>query len=418
MGFGPKPQDIVAGAQVGPQAVIADLLSRPLTTPADWHFPTGTDWVATDQWAMQMINNMAGGANPLQERMAWILHGLVVVALDGTVYFPELRDHVLRIRTNPLGSYKQILTDTATMPAMLKYLTGYQNTKQHPNQNYARELMELFTLGRVHPVTGAANYTEQDVREIARALTGWQYNWTTATTFFSPTYYDSGTKTFLGQPRGNAGLTQVMDAVTSHPSWPYYVPLRMYRELVGLDPDPATLSSLGSAWGANGDLLGLVTAITSLPDFLSDAAIGARVKCPMELIAFAARGLGIADVSTFGFGWQLRDYFGQHPFNAPNVSGWPTGPRWLHADHVMTWSGFASTMVASVRGVAGSPPQKLAQSSPATAADVGAQLLGLPDLLPGTRAAVQSYVSAGSWNVDRAAGVLHLLLLSPDFLTN
>ena len=101
--------------------------------------------------------------------MSWILEGLVVVALDGTVYFPELRDHVLRLRTGALGSYKQLLFDTATMAGMLKYLTGFQNTKQHPNQNYARELMELFTLGRVHPVTGAPNYTELDVQEIVTA---------------------------------------------------------------------------------------------------------------------------------------------------------------------------------------------------------------------------------------------------------
>jgi uncharacterized protein (DUF1800 family) len=343
----------------------------------------------------------------------------VVVGIDGTVYFPDLRDHILRLRANPFGSYKQLLADVTTMTGMMKYLSGYQNSKQHPNQNYARELMELFTLGRVHPQTGATNYAETDVQEIARALTGWQYNWTTGASFYQAGYHDTGSKTFLGAARGNAGVPEVIAAVSSHPSWTYHVPKRMYRELVGFDPDAATLDELAPVFGPTGDLNALVAAIANRPEFLSDAAIGARIKSPVELVAAAAKALGVHDLSPFQLSWQMRDMMGQQAFLPPNVSGWPSGPRWLHAGYLMTWCSLANALVASVRNLAGSPVQQLLTgANKTTAAAVGGGLVGLPSLQPSTAAAVTTYAGGGSWDVNRAAGVITLLLLSPDFLAN
>ena len=419
LGFGPNAQDLSAGAAAGPQAVIADLLSRPQTGPSDWNFTTATDWTAQDTFLNQQLASMAWSANPLQERLAWTLQCLVVCGIDGTVYFPEVVAHVLRLRTGALGSYRQLLLDVTTMAGMLKYLTGYQNIKGHPNQNYARELMELFALGRVHPQTGATNYTETDIQEIARALTGWQYNWTTGASFFQASYHDTGSKTFLGSPRGNAGVPEVIAAVAAHPSWPYYVPKRVYRELVGFDPDPATLDGLAAAFGPTGDLNALVAAIAARPEFLSDAAIGCRVKSPVELVASAAKALGVHDLSSFQLSWQMRDMMGQQPFLPPNVSGWPSGPRWLHAGYLMTWCSLANAFVGSVRNVPGSPVQQLfAGANKTTAATVGAGLVGLASLQPSTTAALATYAGAGSWTIDRAAGVITLLLLSPDFIAN
>src|SRR5437763_9098957 len=154
-GCGATDADIDNGVAAGPQALIADLLSRPLTTPADWNFTTATDWVGQGKFLGQQLRLMGIGANPVQERLAWILQGLVVVGIDGTVYFPDLVAHILRLRSDPFASYKQLLSDVTTMTGMMKYLSGYQNSRQHPNQNYARELMELFSLGITHPTMGA-----------------------------------------------------------------------------------------------------------------------------------------------------------------------------------------------------------------------------------------------------------------------
>jgi uncharacterized protein (DUF1800 family) len=417
LGFGPTAADINQGAKVGPQAVIADLLSRPLTTASDWQFTTATDYKGQSQFLGRLLNRMGFSANPAQERLAWILQGLVVVGMDGTVYFADLADHILRLRSNPFASYKQLLTAVTPSVGMMKYLSGFQNSKQHPNQNYARELMELFSLGITHPTTGAANYTEQDVREVARALTGYKLNWSTGTISFDPSLFDSGSKTFLGQSRGNAGVPEVIDAVSTHASWRYHVPRRMYRELVGLEPDTATRNSLASTFGATGDVKALVSAIANLPAFLSDAAIGARAKTPVELLVASSRVLGI-DLTNLDFSWQLRDLMGQHPFLPPNVSGWPAGKLWFNTSISMTWCGILQGLVAMARNTAGSVVAQLAAGSAATAAGTAARLCGITDLSTPTSDGLSSFASSGGWSIDRAAGTIALALMSPEFAVN
>lgn len=418
LGFGPNGTDIDNGVAAGVNALVSDLLNRPLTTPADWNFTTGTDWVGEGLFLGQQLALMGSSANPAQERLAWILQGLVVVGIDGTVYFPDLRDHIFRLRSNPFGSYKQLLFDVTTMTGMMKYLSGYQNSKGHPNQNYGRELMELFSLGPTHPTTGAVNYTETDVQEVARALTGYALNWTDGTIAFNAALFDSGNKTFLGQFRGNAGIPQVIDAISTHPSWGYHVPRRMYRELVGLEPDAATLDALAGVYGTAGDMKALVSAIVALPAFLSDAAIGAKAKTPVELVVSGAKVLGF-DLSTVDLSWQLRDLFGQHPFLPPNVSGWPAGKRWLNTAVAMTWCSIVQQFLSATRSLAGGAVQRLFTStSGAAAGAAAARMCGIVDLSPATASALASYAGGGSWTVDRATGTLGLALVSPEFSVN
>jgi uncharacterized protein (DUF1800 family) len=301
---------------------------------------------------------------------------------------------------------------------MMKYLSGFQNTKQHPNQNYARELMELFSLGLTHPTAGTANYNETDVREVARALTGYRLNWSNGTISFDASQFDSGQKTFLGQSRGNAGVPEVLDAVSTHPSWRYHVPRRMYRELVGLEPDQATLDALAPVFGASGDVKALVSAIANLPAFLSDAAIGAKAKTPVELLVAASRVVGV-DLTNLDFSWQLRDLMGQHPFLPANVSGWPAGKRWLNTSVAMTWCGIVQGLVGTARNTAGSVVAQLqASATPATAPGAAARLCGITDLSQQTSNGLSSYASGGSWSIDRAAGTIALVLLSPEFAVN
>ena len=203
LGFGPSPGETNAS---DPRALIDDLLSRPTTT-----VPIGSDpWsIPTDQNAglARVMDLLVGGPNQLQERTWWMLHGLVMCGIVDSVYYFDERDHILLARSvagGATGGYKQYLLDVSTRPGMLKYLSGNTNAVGHPNENYARELLELFSIGRLHPVTGTANYDQNDIREIARALTGWQYDWNNGVTYFSPSQWDPGTKTVLGAARGAA----------------------------------------------------------------------------------------------------------------------------------------------------------------------------------------------------------------------
>jgi uncharacterized protein (DUF1800 family) len=282
--------------------------------------------------------------------------------------------------------------------------------------------MELFSLGITHPKSGAQNYTETDVREVARSLTGYTLNWTTGGIVFNASQFDSGQKTFLGQARGNAGIPQVMNAIAGHPSWGYFVPRRLFRELVGLEPDAATLDSLAAAWGPNGDVHAVVAAIAHHPAFLSDAAIGAKAKTPVELMTSAAKALAF-DLSSVDYTWQMRDLFGQDPYLPPNVSGWPAGSRWLNTAVAMTWCAVLQDFLRASRAAAGGVVGKFLASIPAAGAAAAApaaaaRLCGITDLSNATSTAVSNYAMGGPWNADRAAGTLGLVLLSPEFFVN
>lgn len=434
LGFGPTAEDIAGGvAAGGASATIEALLARPPTTESDWAFPAMTsewDWASASRFVERHLANMAHGTNPLQERISWILHGLVVVSADAVDY-RQMAAHTVFLRNRAFGSYKALLHDVTTTSAMLEYLSGAQNTKQHPNENFARELCELFSLGPVHPVTGAKNYTEDEIKEIARALTGWRLTWPPPRLVsFDSRYHDAGTKTYLGAQRAGGGAEEVatvVNAIAAHPSWTAFVPSRLYRELVGLEPSASVLAELGAAFGPEGDLRALVAAIVRRPEFISDAAIGSRVKSPVELVCALMRILRIQDPSWLGVMWRMQSRMGQNPFFAPNVNGWPSGVEWMHAGHLLAWSGMLmSALWWRDSGGNDVPAERRIQalrdlytsSTPATIVDRSVSLAGLTEITGATRNALQSFATAGTWNHARAVGVLHLLLCSPDFFVN
>ncbi len=289
LGFGASGADLDHGMAIGPRALIDELLQRRLTTPAQWRLPAMTSWEDQTAYLGRQLELMANSPNPLQERLAWILQGIVVVGVTDFVSFSDLQGHIARLRVNPFGSYTKLLRDTAILPGMMKYLSGYENSADHPNQNYGRELMELFSLGLENLVTGATNYSQEDVIQVARALTGYTYDWTTNKIVFDRSSFDSGQKHFFGRNQGDAGTPQVLTAVSKHPAYRFFIPARLYMELVGRVPDVEELKELGKLWGAAGDVRSVVTAIAHSPAFLAPSAIGCRVKSPVELLASGAR---------------------------------------------------------------------------------------------------------------------------------
>ncbi len=418
LGFGATGADVDHGVAIGTRALINELLHRRLTTPRQWKLPPLSSWEDQAPYLGRQLQLMATSPNPLQERLAWILQGTVVVGVTDDVAFGDLRGHVTRVRVDPFGSYTRLLRDTAVMPGMMKYLNGDENTAEHPNQNYARELMELFSLGLNNLVTGRPNYTQDDVIQVARALTGYTYDWTTGRITYDPANFDDGVKHFFGVNQGRAGLAEVISAVSRHPAYRYFIPARLYRELVGHAPDADTLKSLGALWGTKGDVRSVVTAIAHSPEFLAPAAIGSRVKSPVELIASGARVMDFP-LGPSDYGWQMSSFMNQHPYFPPNVSGWPEGTMWLNAGVDMTWGGivqdFATAAATSTTGIAA---RLWLAESPRSAPTAVARLCGITDLTEPTARALHAYTTNGSWDRFRAAGALALVLVSPEFLVN
>jgi uncharacterized protein (DUF1800 family) len=436
LGFGPAPGDVEAGvAAGGTSAVIEDLLSRPTTAQAQWQWPTDQSnppsWNDMVRWMDRLFSLWIHGDGAVQERVSWILNGVTVAGITNLVLYADLKDHQNRLRAWPAApSYKALLSDIANTSAMQKYLTNIFSQPPHPNENLARELMELFSLGVTHPLTGADNYTENDVKEIARALTGYRWNGQpgASSVWWDSALWDSGDKTFLGASRGAAKLPAVMDAIVAHDSYRYFIPQRMYRELVGVDPSPSTLAELADVWGTDGDLKALVAHIAGRPEFVADAAIGNRVKSPVDLLVSSVRVLGFTDISQFSL-WQLGATMRQSPVAPPDVAGWKG--EWLHPTHVLLWSQVNGWLCWSDHGPtpAPKPATPVAQQSPtlrrllaeattATATDMALQFAGLYDVSPGTRNAVNAYVQAGAWDWYRVCGTMQLIFNSPEFMVS
>jgi uncharacterized protein (DUF1800 family) len=353
LGFGPTKADLTAGVALGPSALLDRLLAKPLVTFPASAFPTGDnqDALARRQLELMAFGPVAAGRttpaatyNPLQERVAWILQGLVVTGVADSVYAEDVRDH-LRVLRGGLGTtYRSMLRTAVTRPGMVKYLTADRNTKDHPNQNLGRELLELFSIGRTDPATGGTNYTQTDVIEVSRALSGWRYDWGDGSSSFDASYWDNGNKTFLGAARGRADLDDVMAALVAHPSWRRHVPARIYKELTGLTATPAVLTALRPAWGANGNLRALIRAIVRRPEFLADSTLFNRTKSPVERLVAAIRLLRWNEVRTEpNLPWMLNR-MAMHPITPPNVSGWPKGDQWLNASNLHVWSEQATLM--------------------------------------------------------------------------
>lgn len=436
LGFGPTRKDVVDGKAMGTAALIDALVAKPYVGWAQSAFPSdgaGQSANAGRQLELMAFGPVAPGSttvspkyNPLQERIAWTLQGLVVVGIADSVYVADMRDHVKHLRVAMGGTYRSLLRTIITRPGMVKYLTADRNTKSHPNQNLGRELLELFSLGRVDPKTGANNYTQQDVIEVSRALSGWQYDWGDGSTSFNASEWDNGNKTFLGAARGAAGIDEVMAAIVAHPSWKHHVPARLYKELTGLTATPAVIDALAASWGADGNLKRVVKAIAKRPEFLANPAIYNRTKTPVERVVAAARLLGWNGLgSDTNLPWMLTR-LAQSPWSPPNVSGWPKGDQWLSSTNLHTWSELANFM--AMRGFrwdgSTSGPVNLmvtkvhANATGATAAGYVLAMAGLNPVTTRTKNALADYATAGSWTPFRAAGLLNLVLLTPEFLAN
>jgi uncharacterized protein (DUF1800 family) len=249
----------------------------------------------------------------------------LVVSARGVRVPQWLADYDRRLRVGALGDYRELLWQVTTSPAMLVYLNNRQNRRDRLNENFARELLELFSVGR-------GVYTERDVQETARALTGWVVRGEQAA--FVPGRHDGGRKTLLGQT-GNFTAAEVVTLLANHPATARKLAIDLWTYLVYPQPAPAIVESLVAVYGrSNRNVGALIQAIVAHPEFGSDRAYRAQIKTPVQFLVGALRQLGI--VANPLRAWQGLRAMGQMPYNAPTVKGWPAGEGWLTAPSLLT----------------------------------------------------------------------------------
>ena len=270
-------------------------------------------------WLGKMINSEA----QLREKMSLFWHGHFACRVINGYYQQELLHD---IRSYSLGSFRDLLRAASKSPAMIQFLNNQQNRKQHPNENFAREVMELFTLGR-------GNYTEGDVKEAARAFTGWGSN-IKSEFAIKPIFHDSGVKTFMGKT-GNFTGDDILDILLEQKQTARFITAKIYRFFVNEKVDDDHVRPLAEKfYQSDYDILALLGDIFTSDWFYDQKNIGNRIKSPVELLAGIRRFLPMELENENG---QLlyQKILGQTLFYPPNVAGWPGGKSWIDSSSLM-----------------------------------------------------------------------------------
>jgi len=325
-GFGPKPGQAAAVAEQGLDAAVGALLDPPAEAlegpePVDDRKRPIAPYDAKGHDHLWWLDRMVRSNQPLVERMTLVWHDWFATSIVGVKSQKLMLEQNAMFRTGALGSFGDLLLNVTKDPAMLVWLSGYKNTKTSPNENYGRELMELFTLGADRP----GGYTEADVREQARALTGWrgqQVKGDDPTFSYEPRLHDTGTKTVFGQ-NGNFDWQDACRLCLQHPNHASYFVTRLWSYFVATTPPSGTQSALEAMYRDGYQVKPLVEAILKHPDLYNGARL---VKSPIVYTAGLLRALG-RGVDTVA--WTALDLgAGQRLFAPPNVAGWDES-RWL-----------------------------------------------------------------------------------------
>lgn len=367
-GFGAHPDELAAGYERGPVAELTRLAAQADGPPADpWSTTAlqderGEGAAAVAAW----ISHLVSSDRSFVDRRTWVLHGWLVSSLAKVASPRLMADQIRLFAVRGGGSYPELLRSITIDPAMLVYLDGRTSTGAAPNENYARELLELFGLG-------FGRYVEADVQAAARALTGWVGGPRRPATFV-PSRHDDTPHTFLGVGGVN-DLDSVIDAVVSHPGHPRFVAERIAAEYLGPPDDPAldgVVEELASTYDASERRLDAV--IVRALELGLDGATTPIVVGPLAWMIGAMRSCGVA-VRELGRGSaaNVRN-LGQVPLLPPDVSGWPAGDAWFTTSSILARAHLA---VAIARAT--DPSEPLAVALDDRDLDLAARLLGHPE---------------------------------------
>ncbi len=295
------------------------------------------------------LGEMLVTPSPLAERMTLFWHRHFTSGQDKSPYARTLAVQHRLLRGAALGNFGTMLHAVAKDPAMLQYLDGASNRKGRPNENFAREVMELFTLGEGH-------YTQHDVTEAARAFTGWGLDADTLETVWHPNLHDDGTKAVLGTS-GPLDTDGMLDVLLAQPDTARFVCAKLWREFVSDTPDDAALDGVAERFRASGyEIRAALAALFSTEAFWSDRVRGVHVKSPVEFVVGTVRLFHIDYGDAAQFVPVVRG-LGENLFAPPNVKGWPGGALWINSATLLARKQFVERMFRSTT-VAAKPADK------------------------------------------------------------
>jgi len=346
-GFGATPQELEAYVENGYEATVEELLNPEQAPPLEedilrrYHVDQNSLMIIEScqaYWLYRMINTQ----RPLEEKMTLFWHGLFATAYGKLNHAKGVVNQTNTFRRCGLGYLRTLLLELSRDPAMIFWLDNKDNHRGAPNENYGRELLELFSMG-------IGNYTEDDVKACARAFTGWtianadymsirasrdsiwphgRLDWQFV---YRPEDHDDDPKTFLGQT-GRFNGEDIIDIICGHPATAWFVASKLYNFFVADEPEEDAIQVLADQFQRSNGHIGSVMRIMFLSDFFrSEQVRFARVKSPAELVAGTSRLAGshrFPDWSIVNLAMDAN-FMGQEILNPPSVEGWHTGTEWI-----------------------------------------------------------------------------------------
>lgn len=336
--IGPTPQEIGEAVLSTPETLVDRLLDVPYLLP----FPPAT-WVNEDPFARpttaeqrrterERVNeirtwwmeNIVNQDFSIRERMTLFWHNHFATQAQDVQRPQWMFAQNSLLRKHAVGNFKTLVEDITRDPAMIYYLDSNSNKVGAPNENYARELLELFTMG-------VGNYTESDIGYAARALTGWTVRGRQA--YFNERRHDKSTKYFLGK-EGNFNEQDIIDIIFEQNVTAEFICAKLYKEFVYAYPEPSIVTELAQILRDNNyEIKPVLKTLLTSAHFFDPAIIGAKIKNPVELVAGTARTLGLEagqDKEIRGeYLYLLAEALGQKLLDPPNVAGWPGYRLWI-----------------------------------------------------------------------------------------
>jgi uncharacterized protein (DUF1800 family) len=445
--FGPTRDELKQAVAEGMDGTVERLLAipkeRPKRSPAVTGPPpvnpatnmpdaAGQAAVLRAAWLQRMID----GVEPVREKLALFWHNHFATSIKKVNDGPMMEAQGELLFKHALGSFRVMLRDVSRDPAMLVWLDSNQNVKSHPNENFAREVMELFTLG-------VGNYTEKDIQESARAFTGWH---TTGGMFtFVRGQHDFGSKTFLAKT-GDWDGDDVLKVLLDQPACAKFLVRKLYRFLVNeaADPPDTFLAPLADAFRKSDyDIAVVVRTILKSTHFYSGHAYRQKVKWPVEYAVGMVRMIGVGvtgriTVNPYSL-LGVMELMGQQLYAPPNVKGWEAGKAWLNTATVLARHNFAHSLVNGMGDLntyakrfnlqtffpAANPLAfvlRLGIKEPAKIVDFYAELLLPGDLRPAVREKLIAHIGDTDRETEafaqRCRDALFVLLTLPEYQLN
>ncbi len=363
-GFGASKDELERRTSAGYEATVEELLHPEDQQPVDihdlyryhpWTWKPGTIYgMGHASWLYRMLNTRA----PLEEKMALFWHGVFATGVSKVDHWDEIVDMVDGFRTKGLGSFREVLLDVSRNPAMIYWLDNNENHATAVNENWGRELLELFSMG-------VGNYTEEDVRECSRAFTGWtmtpklprfpvnRFDWYFE---YKPDDHDDEEKSFLGYA-GRLNGEDIIDIICAQPATARFIARHLYNFFVADEAqvpawsvappqDPEAVDFLATALRDSDYDMRSVLGLLFNSDFFKEARFS-RLKSPAEVVVGTLRLVGGSEFPGPGLGnlSMQTGYMGQDLLNPPSVEGWHTGAEWINSGSLMRRTNFFADMV-------------------------------------------------------------------------